>query len=207
MQKNRPGDVNWGERELIRRIQEVNAEESTKAFAELYDMYSPKVKQQIIRKGISVTDAETIESDVWMYIYENIDDYQYQGKSIWRWISKIVVYKVKEFWHAQKTLYRREKSFETDDDGATITSCYHHPQLNETTRELEQTQLNLLIRQALATLDNRLQHDIIVLRYFADLKLAEIAAELDQNLNTVKVYHRRAIQKLREFPGLEELQS
>lgn len=207
MQKNRPGDVNWGERELIRRIQEANAEESTKAFAELYDMYSPKVKQQIIRKGISVTDAETIESDVWMYIYENIDDYQYQGKSIWRWISKIVVYKVKEFWHAQKTLYRREKSFETDDDGATITSCYHHPQLNETTRELEQTQLNLLIRQALATLDNRLQHDIIVLRYFADLKLAEIAAELDQNLNTVKVYHRRAIQKLREFPGLEELQS
>lgn len=207
MQKDRSSGHQPNEWALIQKIQGPDAHESESAFAELYDLYSAKIVRQIRGKGISVEDAEMIESDVWAYILENIHAFENRGKSIWRWISRIIVFKVKEFWRAQQTLYRREKTLETDDDltqGATFIAS---ATTLEPPQELEQAQLTMLISQALETVENELQQNIIILRYFGGMKLTEIAEELCENLNTVKVYHRRAIQKLRDFPGLEGLQS
>lgn len=64
----------------------------------------------------------------------------------------------------------------------------------------EDSSENLDIRRALDSLSEQ-DKAVIVLRFFEDMKLEEIADILDENLNTVKSRLYRGIKKLRGVLG------
>ncbi|RZU53410.1 RNA polymerase sigma-70 factor (sigma-E family) [Krasilnikovia cinnamomea] len=62
------------------------------------------------------------------------------------------------------------------------------------------------IHRALAVL-NRKERVVIVLRFYEDLELADIAAELNMPISTVKSLCARALTKLRISPSLSDMHS
>lgn len=63
------------------------------------------------------------------------------------------------------------------------------------------------LREALGSLPQR-QRTVLILRFYADLTFAEIAAEMDTGEATVKSLARRGIERLRDNPdmtGVEEV--
>lgn len=104
------------------------------------------------------------------------------------YVRKVLVNLARDRWRRIK---RRPVEHSMDDLPPALT--FHHDHADTVVD-------NQLLAEGLATLSQR-QREVLALRYFEDLSIADTAATMGTSEGTVKSYTSRALLQLREFLG------
>ena len=143
-------------------------------FACLLDKYSRPINSLILKVVQNQEEAEELAQDTFMKVFKNLASFK-GDCSFSTWIYRIVV-------NTSLDMLRRKKK-ETPTEEMPETPTEDHYQ-------------DLDLKQMINRLDDK-SRTVIILRYFEDLKLEDIADIVGENLNTVKARLYRTLKKLR----------
>ena len=173
--------------ELVRRFKEGDRS----AYAEIVRRYQHRVYTMCIRWMGDDQIAEEVAQDVFLALYRALGDFRGDAQ-LSTWIYRVVVNHCKN-----RRLYRRRRASDRheplegpqrDDDDPPRQIASEGP---GTDHLLHQSEAELLVREALALLDEE-QRAIIVMRDVDDLSYEEIGEILDLPRGTVKSRLHRA---------------
>ena len=154
--------------------------ELTNLSEELYTQYREPVFGYILKKVQNRADAEDILSEVFLKVHSNLQTYDPQKASLSTWIYTIA--------HNTVCSYYRSKRLQELPLDEEIVASSNDP--------VEQALLQELLAQALETLSQR-EQDIMVLYYYHDLPLKEIAIKMGITYTNAKFIKHQAISKLK----------
>ena len=156
--------------------------ELTNLSEKLYAEYREPVFGYIFKKVQNRADAEDILSEVFLKVHSNLQTYDPQKASLSTWIYTIA--------HNAVCSYYRGKRLQELPLDEEIVADSNDP--------VEQALLQELLARALETLSQR-EQDIIVLYYYHDLPLKEIAIKMGITYTNAKFIKSTAMGKLRTF--------
>lgn len=146
----------------------------------IYFEYKDKVQCYIKSKIVNVQDAEDLLSTVFLKIYQSLNSFDIEKASLSTWIYTIT----------RNTLYdyfRTEKPFcELPECLPVEESDYDSVLREETLEELA---------DALSKLQQR-ERDLILLHYYKEIQLKEIAQIMGFSYATAKNIHQKALYQL-----------
>lgn len=186
--------------ELIQRLKLGDVD----AWEQFVTGYGPRLRENIRRslnkRGMSLDRADDIEQDVWRFVKNNIDVFQFQSESKTHiWLANIAYNKVRSLRHAEK----RDKTISFDEiaaseegnSPASVDSFYYRNRLYvesaEETAEAALSQVQLqqellpILERALRELSGR-DREIVVRRLIYKEKPADLAEHF--NLKIANVY-------------------
>lgn len=197
---------------LIALVTQGSRTESQEAMAMIYERYHKDVWRFIRSMVSSETEADEISGEVWVVVSEKIYSFKWRGVPIKEWLFKIAKNKVREFARQPSVLSLEE----LDEKGhpELFQTVLHEdvPQLHSTESETAQETIpedkkvaNRLLHRALSKLSAD-QYKIIKLKYFEGVEsLKDIAKRLGMKASTVRVYKKRAEEKIGGDEDLGEL--
>jgi RNA polymerase sigma factor (sigma-70 family) len=188
--------------ELVRTAQQGAPGEVRTALAVLYDRYDSLLRRGIRKKVNSDWDASEIAAETWARVVCRIHLYEQRSTPLLSWLFGIANRVMLE--QCRRT---REHSFDDQTEASWSRRSGASPLPGE---ELDCNQSRstdlanstagnpkLPVLDALASLPP-LERRIIVLRYFENCEsLKEVATHLQKNQSTVRVYHQRALHKMK----------
>lgn len=149
---------------------------------ELYEQYRPKVFSYFYYKLNNFHEAEDLTEDVFLKIFKKLDSFDDSKSSISTWIFNV----------SKNTLidyYRTKK------DGLELLDNYDY--VDENNNDVDPLMLNDLAN-ALDKLPD-IQKNIIVLRYYENYSLKEIAEKLSISYGVCKLRHNEALNNLKKY--------
>lgn len=193
---------------LIHLITKGSKSESKNALATIYKKYHRDVWRFVRSKVRSATDADEISAAVWLVVLEKIDDFTWTGVPIKSWLLSIAHRKVMEHFKTPRLL-SLEKLREDYDQAlyfiASQLSLFDQLEPISQVPTVVKKEADELLHKMIKRLSKN-ERRIIMLIYFEAVENAtEVAHRLGLNKNTVRVYHKRAKDKLRNFPELSNL--
>lgn len=157
-----------------------------------FDSFVHKYYEEILKyckyHCLDVTYAEDLTQETFLNFFENLSDYHYKGK------TKNYLYTIAS--NLCKNFYKKKKDVLIEDEDLEKSSF---PALEMTEQILQKT----MMEAAIASLSEELQ-EVIILYYFQELKLSEIAKVLQISLSLVKYRLTRAKKKLEDYLRKEE---
>ena len=151
----------------------------------VYREYETKVRSYIRVKVGNPADVDDLCSEVFLNVVRAKDQFSGEQKSISSWIyvtTKNVV----------ALYYRKQKTFtEIPETAAADTDIE---------RQVLDAELLDSLADALEKLETRLR-DIILLHYYGEKTLKEIAVAMRMSYPNVKILHRKALRQLKEQMG------
>jgi RNA polymerase sigma factor (sigma-70 family) len=197
---NAPDDV------LLRLIQEGSETDSQNALETLFVRHHKDVWRYVRSRVSSASDADEITAAVWLVVLEKICDFVWTGTPIKSWLLSIAHRKIREFFNYPPVI-----SLDNLGDGHGEVIHFLASQLNLISDPVSQVstqvrnEADVLLHKLISRLPE-IERKIITLIYFEELENAsEVAQRLEMNKNTIRVYHKRARDKLRAFPELSRL--
>lgn len=177
------------EESLINRAREMDAD----AWDTIYTTHHEAIFRYCFHRVGERTVAEDVAADVFLEAVRGIARYQYRGVAFRAWLYRIAHNVVVD--HLRKrgsavpsvTVDDSDSGPATDDDFASLV-------LDQTT-----------IRNALVELTDE-QQQVIVLRFFEGLPLADVAQAMGKRTGAIKALQHRAIGRLRSIMEPEALQ-
>ncbi|MCR5101265.1 MAG: sigma-70 family RNA polymerase sigma factor [Butyrivibrio sp.] len=151
-------------------------------YEQIYSTYNEKVMNYIRSRVYNIQDAEDIHADVFEKVMLKMDDFDSSKASISTWIYTITHNKVIDFYrvhHESMPLNMEVLGDELAYDG------------NISDGNVE------LLADALETLSEK-DKSIIVLYYYCNYTLKEIAQKMNISYNSCKQHHKIALSNLRE---------
>lgn len=170
--------------ELLRRIAESQDRE---AFAELFDLFAPRVKSFMMRKGATAEIAEDLLQETMIAVWSKARLYVPERGGVTTWVFTIAR-------NLRIDRMRREKtSLYTDIEDYDAES-------NDTPADdaLSRLQEDGFVARALAQIPDE-QRELLILSYVDDLPQSEIAKRLQIPLGTVKSRMRLAYRRMRKL--------
>ena len=177
--------------ELVSRCQE-ELPHRTEAFYVLLEKYEPMVYSTCLRMLGNVQDAEETCQDAFVRVFHKI--HQFEGRSAFKtWLFRVVYNFCMTKRRTLATKRERNQAIR-----------------QEITQEAEAAQQNALaddsvpkeaVQKALSKLSDD-DREIIVLRFFSELSLEEIAEVLDLKLSATKMRLYRALDRFKQIYGL-----
>lgn len=149
---------------------------------EIYNEYYQKVRNYILSKINSFHEAEDLCSNVFVKVYEKLDTYDESKSSISTWIFTITRNTLIDYYRKRKIHVELDENLIVEEDDETIL----------TEENLE------IMADALESLDDRLK-ELILLHYYKEMTLKEIANKMDISYAYVKVLHQKALIKLKKY--------
>jgi RNA polymerase sigma factor (sigma-70 family) len=134
-------------------------------------------------------DAEDVTQESFVAAYRAIRTYRGEG-SLRAWLLRI----------ATRQSFRRLSQRRATVELAEIPEPRLADASNEPTRVVVELESRRAVRSAVAALPEPYR-EVVALRFFADLSLAEVAEATGRPLNTVKTHLRRGLQRLRPALG------
>jgi RNA polymerase sigma-70 factor (ECF subfamily) len=165
---------------LVSRAKAGDAE----AFGALYDLYADRVYRFVVVRVPQPADGEDLLQQVFLKVIESLPRYEQRGLPFGAWLFRIARNTVIDFGRTRRVA-------EPLGDEAGRRADPHEP-----STILERQAEHLAVREALAELTTE-QRDVVVLRFFAGLSHAEIAAVLGKREGNVRVIQHRALADLR----------
>ena len=180
------------EKELVRQ-----AQKDSDAFAELYDLYYPKIFGYVLRRSANLEAAQDITSETFLKALRKLWQFQWRNISFSSWLYKIATNEVSQYF--RRAQYKKSISLEELQEQGFELLSPHDPEneLIEAQEKLEQHQDFLEIRGKIVRLPARYQ-EVIALRFFERKQIKEIAQILGKREGTIKSLLHRAVEKLRE---------
>ncbi|OQB07428.1 MAG: RNA polymerase sigma factor YlaC [Parcubacteria group bacterium ADurb.Bin216] len=180
-------------KQLVVRIKDKDSQ----AFTELFDFYYPKIFSYAIRSTIDTEQAKDITSNTFVKVLDNIKKFQWQDNHSFNgWIYRIATNEINQFFRKQSRykLVIDEGEYILSDDNQAVQ------EIEERIRRDEDLHI---INKALSQMSEDFS-SIIRLRYIEELPYEEIAQAMGKNESTVRVYAKRAKEKLREIISKEQ---
>jgi RNA polymerase sigma-70 factor (ECF subfamily) len=177
--------------EEVALIQRVGARDE-KAFAELYDRFSPRLYGLALRMVRNAKDAEDVLQESFRQIWKRAETYDSNLSSAFSWAMMIV-------WHKSMDRLRSRHRVERIADSA---AAFHHFAEADETSALQPlvTERRLEVRQALAKIPDD-QREALSLAFFSGLTHQQISEHLGVPLGTIKARIRRGLQRLHDLLG------
>ncbi len=193
---------------LVQLITTGSRAESQSALETVFVRHHKDVWCYVRSRVSSATDTDEIAAAVWLIVLEKIYDFRWTGVPIKSWLLSIAHRKVLEFFNTPSALSLEKLDEDRNEALHFIASQLHlfddnhpladvHPQVKKEADEI----LHKMISQL-----PKIERRIIMLIYFEGTENAtEVAKRLGMNKNTIRVYHKRARDKLRKFSELSNL--
>lgn len=171
-----------------------HAQKVPEAFGRLYDVYYQPVFGFLVKRTGNMDVAKDLTSEAFFQALKNIHRYHPRpGRSFKSWLFAIVIAQVGNYYRGRQKLLSLsseacpELVAEPDGEPGNILLAAEEQAERE-------TQVRKL-RRLLNTLNPR-QQNILSLRYFSQLSIAEIARAMNMKEGTIKSHIHRAIHKL-----------
>lgn len=159
------------------------------SFEQFYEKYYLCTYYYVRKKINNSYDAEDLTCNAFMYCYAHFAEYNADKASLGTWLYLIVNSRIKNY-------YRDKKEFaemsELDKEEKMIEETYF------VDKAILMKEQRRVLAEAIKTLPQR-QQDIVILRYFYDKPLAEIADMLDIGYGNIRVLLSRALHKLQKY--------
>ena len=152
------------------------------AFAELYEIYLPKIFAYITRRINDRDEAEDLVSNIFLRVVENIKGFNPSKSSFKTWIYTIATNMMIDFFRSNAK--KKTCCIETAESVADTT-------LNPA-EEAQNAEQKDKVFYAIRSLPERHQK-VLLLRYCSDLSIVETAAALGVTENNVSVIIHRAL--------------
>lgn len=156
----------------------------TEKFAELYDLYADKIFRFIYHKVLRKELAEDLMSDTFLRAIEKIEQFNPEKGEFSTWIYTIARNLITDHWRAHK----EHKDIDDVWDLASLDDVVDAVNKNLVGKRLHDSMRELSVRE----------REILMMRYWQDLKFSEIAVLTGKSEGAVKMSTARAIKKLRE---------
>jgi len=189
-------DIQREERKII-----VQAKKDPEAFGRLYDKYYPQIYGFILKRTGNVEVAQDLVSETFFAAVKNIWRYKITNRPFKAWLYKIAVAQIGQYYRNKKTVCEI-----TLDESPELIASKEYNSDSQAIENEEITEVKLLqkeVHELLLKLPD-VQHTIIILRYFENRKVKDIARILDLKENTVKSHLRRSLKKLHNFINKQE---
>lgn len=180
-----------GARPMTDLLQQVAERGDVEAFRQLFQMFAPRVRAYMMRKGADAATAEELAQETLLTVWRKARLYSNDKGSAATWIFTIAR-------NLRIDRLRRETVWQELPEG-------HEEQASDDPapdEAVSQRERQKRVQEALATLPTD-QHEVVVLAYIEGLSHSEIAERLGLPLGTVKSRMRLAYQKVRD--ALEDL--
>ena len=192
---------------LIRLVTQGSHTESQSALEAIYVRHHRDVWRYVRSRLSSATDADEVAAGVWVVVIEKIYDFVWTGTPIKSWLLSIAHRKVLEFFNDPPSL-SLEGLQEKQNQVLHFVAIQLHlvDQFEPFMVDPEvRKEADELVHRVLTYLSD-IERRIIMLLYFEEMENAtEVAKRLGMNKNTIRVYHKRARDKLRKSPELSRL--
>lgn len=180
------------ERSLLRRLRD----RDERAFRELLEAHRDRVFNITYRLLGSRAEAEDVAQEVFISVFKTIDTFREESKFS-TWLYRVAVN------HAKNRIKYLSRRHDRDRDELDETSngpngAIGGPQPKAPDRALESTQMEKLLQEAIAELDEE-QRIVVILRDVEDLSIEEICKITDLPDGTVKSRLHRARLVLRKM--------
>ena len=159
----------------------------TNVMEKIYLEYREKVFRYVRGKMASTADAEDVTSEIFLKVFSSLDSYDEEKATLSTWIYTITHNTVCNYYREQskRALSLEENALCSDTDDGVMSEIE-----NEILKE------NLAI--ALETLTER-EQDIIVLYYYHEIPLRDIAIKMGITYTNAKFIKHQAINKLKHI--------
>jgi RNA polymerase sigma factor (sigma-70 family) len=159
----------------------------SRSFTELYDEYFDKVNRYLRYRVHNPWDADDLTTTVFLKALEKFDQYS-RTSPFASWIFRIAHNTFVDFVRRNReTPMDQEELFQDEAD-----DTWQPEQKLLTNEEI------LLLRERLDMLTQD-QRDVLTLRYFAELKIHQVAEVLGKTESSVKMISYRALQQLKQL--------
>jgi RNA polymerase sigma-70 factor (ECF subfamily) len=155
------------------------------AFGHLVERETRSVYRACLRILGRPHDAEDVTQESFVAAYRSIRTYRGEG-SLRAWLLRI----------ATRQAFRRLAQRRATVELAAVPEPRLADASNEPTRVVTQLESRREVRDAVHALPEPYR-EVVALRFFADLSLAEVAEATGRPLNTVKTHLRRGLERLR----------
>jgi RNA polymerase sigma factor (sigma-70 family) len=174
--------------DLLRRLRggETSAGET------LARRYYPSLMRYLVRVAGSNHLAEELHQQTWLSVLEHIDKFDATSSSggFKAWVFRIATNKANDTWRSRG----REKVAKA---GLKLVTEEEAPEASD---RLHRTEQEEKLRRAIAQLPEN-QRQVLLLRYYSEMKFVEIADMLGCPLNTALGRMHKAMLKLKELMG------
>lgn len=153
------------------------------AFSKLYEMYLPKIFSYVSRRIADRDEAEDIVSNIFLRVVSHIKSFDPQKSSFKSWIYTIATHMMID--------YFRTHGKRKHEDIETAESVFD--QAKNPYEEVKMSEEKKRVHRVIDRLPERHQK-IIMLKYFSDLSLPEIAETLAVTPNNAGVMVHRALE-------------
>ena len=174
------------EKDLIER-----SKNSSEAFGELYKMYCNQIFGYSLRRSADVDVAKDITSSVFFIALKNKKKFEWQGVPFSHWLYRIANREIINHFNTRK----HETSYEVAVDE---NNTYLQDELAKANNEINRYDEYLVLQTYISKLSPKYQ-EVITLRYFEDLSIAEITQILQRPEGTVKSLLFRGVRQLRKM--------
>jgi len=157
------------------------------ASEELVKRYATPLLRYLHRLSGSDNAAEELFQQTWLSVLEHVGRFNpKQGGGFKAWLYRIATNKANDLWRSKG----REKNAK---EGLKLVTDESFP---DASNRLNSTEQELKLKKALAQLPEP-QRQVLLLRYYSELKFVEIAQMLGCPLNTALGRMHKAMQKLK----------
>lgn len=147
---------------------------------QVYNEYYLKVRNYILSKINNFYEAQDICSNVFVKVYENLDKFDEKKASMSTWIFTITRNTLTDYYRKNKIYEELNENIAIEDEGESICN---------------EENLNTMAN-ALENIDER-ERDIILMHYYSNMTLKEIAEKMSISYAYVKILHQKALDELK----------
>ena len=147
---------------------------------QVYNEYYLKVRNYILSKINNFYEAQDICSNVFVKVYENLDKFDEKKASMSTWIFTITRNTLTDYYRKNKNYEELNENIAIEDEGESICN---------------EENLNTMAN-ALENIDER-ERDIILMHYYSNMTLKEIAEKMSISYAYVKILHQKALDELK----------
>ena len=187
------------ERDLIAR-----SKRDPEAFGQIYDRHFSGVFRYVLYRVADVALAEDLVAQTFYKALKHLGRFRWTGISICAWLYRIATNEINS--HFRRSGKATFTDVERLSEGLSDEE-------NRPDRELEAAETVMLANKRFVLLNRCIQHlkpdeqTLLTLRYFDRKRLAEIAEILGVKEGTLRMRHKRALEKLRiqlQKQGIED---
>lgn len=160
--------------------------EKRKLFEQIVPQYSEKLYWAIRRIVLCHDDANDVLQNVFIKVWKGIDDFQNRSK-LSTWLYRIAVNEALDFLRRQRNV----ASLDTVDNMSVADRL-------EADQYFDGDMAQALLQEAIASLPD-VQRVVFNLRYYDELKYAEISQMLDTSEGALKASYHIAVKKITAY--------
>lgn len=176
------------------------AKNNSKIFGDLYDAHYPRIFGYIFRITGDHALACDIAAETFLKAWLKIGSFQWKGISISSWFFKIATNELNQYFRKKKYSPEFLRDSSVFEEEWPIFPSDYRSENNSTTSKMDEADEFGQLRRKLNGLSPKYQQ-VLALRYFEELSIAQISQILGKKEGTVKSLLSRGLEKLRTlFP-------